>query len=70
LSCPLIFFQGLQDQVVPANQARAIADAVRAKGLAATLLIFDNEQHGFRQGETIVRCLEAELFFYATTFAL
>jgi dipeptidyl aminopeptidase/acylaminoacyl peptidase len=70
LSCPLILFQGLEDQVVPPDQARVMADAVRAKGLPATLLLFDHEQHGFRQAGTIVRCLEAELAFYATTFGL
>ena len=64
LSCPLILLQGLEDQVVPPNQAEMMADAVRAKGLPVALLLFEGEQHGFRRTETIVRCLEAELSFY------
>ena len=68
LSCPLILFQGLEDQVVPPNQAQMMADAVRAKGLPVALLAFAGEQHGFRKADTIVRCLEAELYFYGVVF--
>ena len=68
LACPLILFQGLEDQVVPPNQAQMMADAVRAKGLPVALLAFAGEQHGFRKSETIVRCLEAELYFYGVVF--
>ena len=45
-----------------------MADAVRAKGLPVAYLAFEGEQHGFRKAETIVRCLEAELYFYGTVF--
>jgi dipeptidyl aminopeptidase/acylaminoacyl peptidase len=68
LSCPLIFFQGLEDRVVPPNQSATMADAVRRKGLPVAYLTFEGEQHGFRKAETIVRCLEAELFFYGVVF--
>jgi dipeptidyl aminopeptidase/acylaminoacyl peptidase len=68
LSCPLILFQGLEDQVVPPDQSRVMADAVRAKGLPVALLVFEGEQHGFRRAETIVRCLDAELYFYGVVF--
>jgi len=68
LSCPLILFQGLEDKVVPPNQSRMMADAVRAKGLPVAFLTFEGEQHGFRKADTIVRCLEAELFFYGAVF--
>ncbi len=64
LRSPLILFQGLDDRVVPPNQARMMADAVRARGLAVALITFAGEQHGFRKAETVTRCLEAELFFY------
>ena len=69
-SCPLILFQGLEDRVVPPDQSRLMADAVREKGLPVALLTFAGEQHGFRKAETIVRCLEAELFFYGAIFGL
>jgi dipeptidyl aminopeptidase/acylaminoacyl peptidase len=68
LSCPLILFQGLEDRVVPPSQSRMMADAVRSKGLPVALLTFEGEQHGFRKADTIVRCLEAELFFYGVVF--
>jgi dipeptidyl aminopeptidase/acylaminoacyl peptidase len=68
LSCPLILFQGLEDQVVPPDQSQMMADAVRAKGLPVALLVFEGEQHGFRKADTIVRCLEAELYFYGVVF--
>ena len=68
LSCALILFQGLEDKVVPPNQSEMMADAVRRKGLPVAYLTFAGEQHGFRRAETIVRCLEAELAFYAAVF--
>ena len=68
LSCALIFFQGLEDKVVPPNQSATMADAVREKGLPVAYLAFEGEQHGFRRAETIVRALEAELFFYGAVF--
>lgn len=68
LACPVIFFQGLDDRVVPPDQSRMMADAVRAKGLPAAFLAFEGEQHGFRKSDTIAACLEAELRFYGALF--
>jgi dienelactone hydrolase len=68
LSCPIILFQGLEDRVVPPDQSRIMADAARAKGLPVALLTFEGEQHGFRKAETIIRCLDSELFFYGAVF--
>ena len=68
LSCALILFQGLEDKVVPPNQSQMMADAVRAKGLPVAYVTFAGEQHGFRKAETIVRSLEAELYFYGAVF--
>jgi dipeptidyl aminopeptidase/acylaminoacyl peptidase len=68
LSCPLIIFQGLDDPVVPPNQAEMMVAALHAKGLPVAYLAFAGEQHGFRRAETIKRCLEAELYFYSRVF--
>jgi dipeptidyl aminopeptidase/acylaminoacyl peptidase len=68
LACPVILFQGLEDRVVPPNQSAMMADAARAKGLPVAYLTFEGEQHGFRKAETIVRSLEAELYFYGAIF--
>jgi dipeptidyl aminopeptidase/acylaminoacyl peptidase len=68
LSCPVIFFQGLEDKIVPPSQAEKMADAIRAKNLPVALLEFEGEQHGFRKAENIERVLEAELYFYSRIF--
>jgi dipeptidyl aminopeptidase/acylaminoacyl peptidase len=68
LSCPLILFQGLDDEVVPPNQAEMLVDALQAKGLAVAYVPFEGEQHGFRRAETIKRALDSELYFYARVF--
>jgi dipeptidyl aminopeptidase/acylaminoacyl peptidase len=68
LACPLILFQGLEDKVVPPNQSEMMAAAARANGLPVAYLTFAGEQHGFRRAETIVRSLEAELYFYGAVF--
>jgi dipeptidyl aminopeptidase/acylaminoacyl peptidase len=68
LSCPVIFFQGLEDAVVPPSQAEAMVEALRSKDLPVAYLAFEGEQHGFRKAETIERTLQAELTFYARVF--
>jgi dipeptidyl aminopeptidase/acylaminoacyl peptidase len=64
LSCPIIFFQGLEDAVVPPNQALMMVEALRGKGVPVAYLAFAGEQHGFRQAATIQAVLRAELTFY------
>jgi dipeptidyl aminopeptidase/acylaminoacyl peptidase len=68
ISCPVIFFQGLKDRVVPPNQMERMAQALRTKKLPVAYLTFAGEGHGFRRSQTIQRCLEAELAFYAAIF--
>ena len=68
LACPIILFQGLEDRVVPPNQSEMMANAARAKGLPVAYLTFEGEQHGFRRAETIVKSLDAELYFYGAVF--
>ncbi len=68
LSCPLLLLQGLEDEIVPPNQAEMMFEAVRAKGLPAAYVPFGGEQHGFRRAENIKRALEAELYFYSRVF--
>ncbi|GER87836.1 peptidase [Dictyobacter vulcani] len=68
LSCPVIFFQGLEDKIVPPSQAEVMVEALRAKKLPVAYLPFEGEQHGFRRAENIKRSLEAELYFYSKIF--
>ena len=66
LSKPVIFFQGDEDAIVPPNQAEAMVEALRRKGNPVGYFLFAGEQHGFRKAGNIQRCLDAELYFYAT----
>ena len=68
LSCPVIFFQGAEDKVVPPNQAQMMVAALRDRGLPVAYLEFEGEQHGFRRAATIERTLQAELYFYGRAF--
>ena len=64
LQVPVILFQGLEDAVVPPNQAEQMVAALSRNGVPHAYLPFEGEQHGFRRAETNIRCLEAELYFY------
>ena len=68
LSCPVIFFQGLEDKVVPPNQAEEMVDVLREKKIPVAYVAFEGEQHGFRQAENIKRALDGELYFYSRVF--
>jgi dipeptidyl aminopeptidase/acylaminoacyl peptidase len=68
IACPIIFFQGLEDRVVPPSQSETMYKTLLAKGLPTAYLAFAGEQHGFRRAETIQRTLEAELYFYGQVF--
>lgn len=68
LDCPVIFLQGLDDKVVPPNQAEAMVDALKAKGIQVAYLAFEGEGHGFRKAENVERALVAELTFYGRIF--
>ncbi|HZE63073.1 MAG TPA: prolyl oligopeptidase family serine peptidase, partial [Pyrinomonadaceae bacterium] len=68
LSCPVIFFQGLEDKVVPPSQAETMVAALQAKGIPVAYIEFAGEQHGFRQAQNIKRALDGEFYFYAKIF--
>lgn len=68
LDCPVVFLQGLEDKVVPPNQAEAMVAALRKKGVPVAYIAFEGEQHGFRKSATIERAIEAELSFYGQVF--
>jgi dipeptidyl aminopeptidase/acylaminoacyl peptidase len=68
LRAPLILFQGLEDEIVPPNQAETMVAALSRNGVPHAYLAFEGEQHGFRKAETEIRCLEAELYFYGRVF--
>jgi dipeptidyl aminopeptidase/acylaminoacyl peptidase len=69
LSAPMILFQGLEDKVVPPNQAEMMVDALRKKGLPVAYVAYGGEQHGFRKAENIKHSLDSELYFYSCIFS-
>jgi dipeptidyl aminopeptidase/acylaminoacyl peptidase len=68
LSGSVIFFQGLEDKVVPPNQAEMMVAALQKKGLPVAYVAFEGEQHGFRRAENIKRALDGEFYFYSQVF--
>lgn len=68
IRAPVILFQGLEDKIVPPNQAELIVDALRKNGLPVAYIAFESEQHGFRIAKNIKRSLEGELYFYSKVF--
>jgi dipeptidyl aminopeptidase/acylaminoacyl peptidase len=70
LNCPVIFLQGLEDKVVPPNQAEMMVNILEHKGIEVDHIRFPDEGHGFRKADNIIRALEAELAFYRRVFKL
>jgi len=68
IRCPFVQFQGLEDKIVPPNQAEVMYEAVKSKGIPTALVMFEGEQHGFRQAQNIRRALDGELYFYGRVF--
>ncbi|MCA1601031.1 MAG: prolyl oligopeptidase family serine peptidase, partial [Acidobacteria bacterium] len=66
---PVLVIHGLDDDVVPPEQAEAIVQALRRRGVPVTQLAFPGEGHGLRQPESIHRAIDAELAFYRTHLA-
>jgi dipeptidyl aminopeptidase/acylaminoacyl peptidase len=53
LCCRTAALQGLDDKVVPPNQAQVMYDALKARGVSTALVMFEGEQHGFRKAPNI-----------------
>lgn len=68
LNCPAVFFQGLEDRIVPPNQTEMMVEALKQKGIPVAYVPFTEEQHGFRKAENIKRSLEGEIWFYGQIF--
>ena len=70
IGCPVIFFQGLDDPVVPPQQSERMARVLASRGLPVALETFAGERHGFRRPDTVARTLAAELAFYCQLLEL
>jgi len=70
LSCPILLLQGVEDKVVPPNQAEMMHKALLQKGIPTCLKMYEGEQHGFRKAENIEDALDSELAFYSRVFGI
>lgn len=68
ISAPMLILQGLEDKVVPPNQAQMMYDAVKAKGLPVAMVLYEGEQHGFRKAETVRHSQDGSLYFFGRVF--
>ena len=68
LAVPIIFFQGLEDRVVPPNQAEMMVEAIQNKKIPVAYITFADEGHGFRRAENIKTALDGEFYFYSRIF--
>jgi dipeptidyl aminopeptidase/acylaminoacyl peptidase len=66
----VIFLQGLEDKVVPPNQAEMMVKLLQEKGIKVAHVTFPDEGHGFRKANNIIKAMESELDFYADVFDL
>lgn len=64
IGCPVIFFHGDEDKVVPLSQTLSMVARLRDKGILCECMIFKGEQHGFRQASHRASVLvESQKFF-------
>lgn len=68
IDCPVIFFQGSEDKVVPPSQAEVMVDALKENGVPVAYVLYEGEAHGFRRAENIKRTVELEQWFYGQIF--
>lgn len=70
IKCPVLIFQGLQDKVVPPNQAQTLVASLRNQGTQVTYVEFAEEGHGFRQAQSITEQMQREQEFYQQQLSL
>lgn len=62
---PMIFFQGLQDRIVPPNQTFGIVSQLRDQGIPTGMLLYRDESHGISLAHNIKEALLHELYFFS-----
>lgn len=66
---PLLILQGLDDRVVPPQQAAQMAGALDQRGIPHAYIRFAGEGHGFRRQESVRRAIASTLAFVADIFS-
>lgn len=70
LNCPVILLQGLEDKIVPPDQAEKMFEMCASKSIPSSLVLYRGEQHGFRKAENMGHALLSEYFFFCQTFSI
>lgn len=70
LSSPMIVLQGGQDRVVKPEQSEALLKALDENEIPHLYVYFEDEPHGFRQADSIVKALESELSFFCRVLGI
>jgi dipeptidyl aminopeptidase/acylaminoacyl peptidase len=70
LSTPMLLLQGLQDKVVPPNQAEKMVEQLEKKQQPYAYITFENEAHGFKSAESKRQALLSELSFYQQVWCI
>lgn len=60
IRAPTLLLQGLDDKVVPPNQAVEMEKAIKENGGVVRLVMFEGEGHGFRQGKNVLKAKQEE----------
>lgn len=68
INCPVILLQGAEDRIVPPAQSEKMYQSLLKRGVPTTYILFEGEQHGFRQAHNIQRSIEAQLYFFSQIF--
>lgn len=64
INAPVLLLQGMQDRVVPPNQATLIHTQLQQRNAQSRCVYFDDEGHGFRKPANQAAALRMELQFY------
>lgn len=70
INTPILFLQGLDDAMVSPTQTQDLVDRLTELDLPVAHLMFPGEGHHFSDPETIARCHEAELSFFARVLGI
>ncbi|MEO6821450.1 MAG: prolyl oligopeptidase family serine peptidase, partial [Candidatus Nanopelagicales bacterium] len=64
LSCPVLLLQGLDDPIVPPQQAEMFREALVRKGIRHAYRAYEGEAHGFHRAASTIDAQQAALSFY------
>ncbi|MBV9101155.1 MAG: S9 family peptidase [Candidatus Dormibacteraeota bacterium] len=67
---PVILFQGLDDPIVPRNQAETMFASLCEAGIPTAYIGYPGEEHGFRQAANIARTVDAERYFFSRVLGI